>query len=157
MRWIKPALALTALITVFALFSPAASAGEDPTASQSDVGILATREGCTGTLFDRTHDGRIDVYVGYTSADGGTNCAWAEKHNGSTAQREDLGVSLYRCMAGTRDGAVDCWVDLGPASQRAPFYLYAGPVSLSPTAGRCIVVDTWYRGVYDHTKAGRCG
>ncbi|KJK56416.1 hypothetical protein [Saccharothrix sp. ST-888] len=108
-----------------------------PTASASSYG-------CSGNLVD-TYDiktnggtgtkyGELNLY--YSSANGGTNCAVAvDTHFGSGVTKYQ-GVWIWRCTAGSSAGDF-CEYDQSDYDD-GTFAWYAGPATVTGTAGRCI-------------------
>ncbi|WP_326844472.1 hypothetical protein OHB33_40635 (plasmid) [Streptomyces sp. NBC_01558] len=118
-------VALTSLATVTCLgfaVAPAASA-----APQGGYGCAGNQVGAHNI---KNTDGSTwgTIYVYYSSANGGTNCAVnvAKKYAG---QRHLLEV---RISQGNR-----------AEKQSGYFYEYAGPVSLTNTDGKCITLAGW--------------
>ncbi|WP_329102179.1 hypothetical protein OG792_23160 [Micromonospora sp. NBC_01699] len=85
--------------------------------------------------------GQVSVFVYYSSANGGTNCAWAQKNvNRTTA--EPLGIALYRCATGNPNAACN---PTAVDTDSGNFQYYAGPVRVTGTAGGCILIQVIYR------------
>ena len=89
-----------------------------------------------------THSSRISVFVSFSSASGGTNCVWAQKQT-NRGTPESMNLRLFRCSTGSPGSACNATaVDQDPGS----WSFFAGPVQLTNTAGRCIVVHVVYQG-----------
>jgi hypothetical protein len=105
---------------------------------------------CTGSQVGsyHTHGGQITVFVHYSSANGGTNCVWAQKNvNRGTAQWMELEAFGY-CRGN------EC---LTPQHDRGSFRYYAGPLTATHLAGRCIEVSVRYSGSWAHLGPFHCG
>lgn len=89
-----------------------------------------------------THGSAVSVFVNFSSASGGTNCVWAQKQtNRGTATT--MNVVLYRCSTGNPSSACNpTALDQDPGA----WQFFAGPVQLTGTAGRCIMVEVFYQG-----------
>lgn len=131
-----------ALIFGLSQFSAQAS-----TADSAEHGINLVREGCSSNHYHSvSHSGEtLRVYMGYSSASGGTNCAWVEK-TAHTGVRTDLAIRMGKCVAGNYNGRASCPLDGLWAVQDGDFFLYAGPVWKYGTASRCIWIQIAYRG-----------
>ncbi|MFY1669215.1 hypothetical protein ACN27G_04525 [Plantactinospora sp. WMMB334] len=105
---------------------------------------LSPRATCSGTELSPHRDaygGAISVFVSYSSANGGTNCVWAQK-NLNRDRAEHLEVFVGRCATGNPGYPCEPLVfdrDYGN------FQYYAGPAQITGTAGRCILVYVVYR------------
>ncbi|MER8073138.1 hypothetical protein ABTZ59_33250 [Streptomyces sp. NPDC094034] len=101
--------------------------------------------GCSGNLID-SYDVRTDggtkwgvAYLYYSTANGGTNCAAVVDTYWGTGTTKLMVANIWRCTAGTQPGGT-CYID--QQSHDDGYYTsYAGPVSVTGTANRCIHVD----------------
>ncbi|WP_030269543.1 hypothetical protein [Streptomyces sp. NRRL B-24484] len=106
----------------------------------------ASTYGCSGNLVD-SYDLKTDngtgtkygeLYLYYSSANGGTNCAAAvDTHFGSGVTKYQS-VFIWRCVAGTKAGEF-CDYDKSDSND-GTFAWYAGPAKITGTANRCIMV-----------------
>ncbi|MEU6076952.1 hypothetical protein [Micromonospora sp. NPDC047074] len=105
---------------------------------------LSPRASCAGTELSPHRDaygGAISVFVSYSSANGGTNCAWAQK-NLNRDKAEHMEVFIGRCATNNPGYPCEPLVfDRDPGT----YQYYAGPVQITGTAGRCIMVYVVYR------------
>ncbi|WP_431681335.1 hypothetical protein [Kitasatospora sp. KL5] len=129
----------------------------------------ATTYGCSGTLVDtydlKTNGGTGtkygEMYLYYSSADGGTNCAAAVDTHFASGVTKYQAVYIYRCVAGTKPGDF-CDYDRSDKNT-GNFTWYAGPAKITGTANRCIMLygrvdDPSNRAVADKsTLATHCG
>jgi hypothetical protein len=137
--------------------------GSDSGTLVSSARSTFSRGGCHATSMARTHNGEITVFVGYSPANGGTNCAFAVKRDGYTVA-QDLHVALHVCE--DDPGEVQYRQDCSNRSASEPgnaqwdggsFYHYAGPVFRTNTSGRCIYVQVYYQRSWRRTVNNRCG
>jgi FlaG/FlaF family flagellin (archaellin) len=95
--------------------------------------------GCSGSVIDSYAVGTLGkVYLYYSSADGGTNCAATVATTGTSVKKE-MYIRIAKCTQ-TSPGSV-CnipggWDDVDSGN----FYEYAGPASVTGTANNCIFV-----------------
>ncbi|MEO3742091.1 hypothetical protein [Plantactinospora sp. B5E13] len=98
---------------------------------------------CPGSELSPHRDffnGQVSVFVYYSSANGGTNCAWAQKNVGrGTAQYLNVGIGV--CPTGNPGFPCEP-VDFD--DDRNAWEYYAGPVRVDNTAGRCIMIWAEY-------------
>jgi len=148
--------ALTALVFAVGLVAPAspATAGTTPPPILNPPGSSP----CSGTLIDHYHrfNNAVTIYLYYSSANGGTNCAWAQKETRrGTADYMDIWIG--RCSTGNpsrcslEDNITWSEPDYGY------FRYYAGPVQITATAGRCIAIYVWYRESEGIVHPTHCG
>jgi hypothetical protein len=105
---------------------------------------LSPRPTCPGTELSPHLDaygGAISIFIYYSSADGGTNCAWAQK-NLNRDKSEHMEVFIGRC--GTGHATYPC-EPLVFDRDSGNYQYYAGPVQVTGTADRCILVYVVYR------------
>ncbi|MEU6918920.1 hypothetical protein [Streptomyces olindensis] len=101
--------------------------------------------GCSGNLIDTysvktdggTKWGVLNLY--YSTANGGTNCAAVVDTYWGTGTTKLMVVNIWKCRAGTTPGGT-CLIDQQDHDS-GNFSSYAGPVSVTGTASRCIHVD----------------
>ncbi|GAA3818788.1 hypothetical protein GCM10022206_66380 [Streptomyces chiangmaiensis] len=106
----------------------------------------ASGYGCSGSLIDsyavRTNGGTGTrygtLYLYYSTANGGTNCAVTVDTYFGTSVKKYMEVYIWRCVAGTTAGQF-CDSDQS-ANDTGNYYSYAGPRSVTGTASRCIMV-----------------
>jgi hypothetical protein len=124
------------------------------TSSASAHPILSPRASCPGGQLDH-HDffsGQISVFVHFSSASGGTNCAWAQK-NVRRGTAEPLNAFIIRCATGNPANPCNgTAVDQDPGN----WQFFSGPVQLTNTNNRCIVVGADYRGSTAQTAPHHC-
>ncbi len=105
---------------------------------------LSPGASCPGTELSPHRDaygGAISVFISYSSANGGTNCVWAQK-NLNRDRAERMEVFIGRCASGNPGFPCEPLVfDRDPGN----FQYYAGPAQITGTAGRCILVYVVYR------------
>jgi hypothetical protein len=125
-RILSGAAAVFALLISALVFAPSAS---------------AAGYGCSGNLIN-TYDvktsagtkyGQINLY--YSTADGGTNCAVVVDTYWGSNVVKSFYIGIQRCPAGTTAGTY-CTGTVIPDSGH--YYSYAGPVSVTSTADRCV-------------------
>ncbi|MEU8262972.1 hypothetical protein AB0C02_20370 [Micromonospora sp. NPDC048999] len=111
---------------------------------------LSPGASCPGTELSPHRDaygGAISVFIYYSSANGGTNCVWAQK-NLNRDKSESMDILVGRC--GTNNPGYPCEpivFDHDPGN----FQYYAGPVKVTGTASRCIIVSVTYRNLSSET------
>lgn len=117
-----------------------------PAASASGYGCSGSEVSHYNLYNGSTLWGVTHLY--YSTSAGGTNCAvTVDTHFGSSSAKY-MGVHLYLCRAGTTAGTPFCNWDVGD-TQDAFYYTYAGPVTITGTAGRCIEI-----GGFENNPAG---
>lgn len=133
--------ALTPVVAVLAVLLQALPA---------DAATLAT---CSGTrqehlpvMSGSTVVGYVDLY--YSSANNGTNCVRTVSAGPSAGVTKFMLAKVYRCTGGA--GSTNCSDGGGGFDRRdedkGRFASYAGPVSVTGTAGRCVSffgIITW--------------
>src|SRR5262245_35585761 len=103
------------------------------------VAILNPHPTCPGGLIDTYGvngpyaDGTVFLY--YSSANSGTNCAWFQRSN-NRGTPIYMYVHIMRCPAGAFPGDI-CSADVSQFDG-GNFKYYAGPVQVTGTASRCI-------------------
>ncbi|WP_100839609.1 hypothetical protein [Kitasatospora fiedleri] len=133
MRRTFSALAAAGLMLLGGIsLAPQASAADTYGCSGSLVGTydLKTDNG-TGTKYG-------ELYLYYSSANGGTNCAAAVDTHFASGVTKYQAVYLWRCVAGTHAGDF-CSYDQSD-SDDGNFTWYAGPAKVTGTANRCVMV-----------------
>ncbi|MFD6193630.1 hypothetical protein [Streptomyces sp. NPDC060275] len=129
------------LSTLFAVFAMLASG----IAFAPNASAAASAYGCSGNLVG-TYDvrtgggtkyGVINVY--YSSANGGTNCAAVVDTYWGTGTTKNMIASIWKCKAGTVPGGGTCSIDTQD-NDNGYYSWYAGPVTVTGTASRCISV-----------------
>lgn len=113
--------------------------------AQADVSIAVTREGCTANHHHAVPGYNLRVYMGYSSADNGTNCAWVEKTSG-TSVRTPLGIGMAKCVSAAYNGRYSCPITGTWSFAHDNYFLYAGPVWQRGTNGKCIWIEVAYQG-----------
>ncbi|KXK62426.1 hypothetical protein AWW66_08230 [Micromonospora rosaria] len=103
---------------------------------------------CAGSRVGGYHlyseDTTLSLFVYYSPANGGTNCVWVQKeqNTGTRGTPEWMYVSIARCATNNPN---NCGTRSGRDTDSGNFQYYAGPVTTSSTASRCIVIDVAYR------------
>ncbi|CAM3910112.1 Secreted protein [Nocardiopsis gilva] len=116
---------------------------------------LSPRAYCSGIELSPHRDalgGAISIFISYSSANGGTNCAWAQK-NVNRDKSEPLTLFLGVCPTGDPRNPCE---PIGK-SDFGNFRYYAGPVEINDTAGRCIMVSVRYHGYTEDFGPMHCG
>lgn len=104
--------------------------------ADSSVAAAAAATGCPGSLVNQAANayGELDLYYSATSA--GTTCA-KMVHQGSTyGVASDTMVNVIKCKQ-TVPGNLCTAALIGP-SDEGNYAYYAGPVSITGTAGHCV-------------------
>ncbi|MGW1711407.1 hypothetical protein ACWCP8_39780 [Streptomyces sp. NPDC002206] len=101
--------------------------------------------GCSGNLID-TYDVKTSngvkygvVYLYYSTANGGTNCAVTVDTYFGTSTSKDMSIFIGRCAAGSSAGS-SCFQDQY-TSDTGNYSWYAGPRSVTGTANRCVTLN----------------
>jgi hypothetical protein len=134
-RGAATAAALTALVATMSVALTASPASAHTKLSPSPS--------CPGGELTHYHrfSNQVSIFVFFSSASGGTNCVWAQKQT-NRGTPETMNVVLYRCATGNPGAACN------PTALDQDFgqwEFYAGPVQLTNTSGRCIMIDVFYR------------
>ncbi|GMK55418.1 hypothetical protein CspeluHIS016_0204740 [Cutaneotrichosporon spelunceum] len=136
--------------TFLALFAAAAAIAAPAEHEERDLENrdLEGRALCPGTLIDGPRtilNGAGTLRVYYTTASGGTNCAYVTNDTGAKA---NMKLTLWD----TSDPKYRSSIDEGS------FFSYAGPVKLSTMANRCMQVRVTINGQsWQSMKAWHCG
>ncbi|WP_409470910.1 hypothetical protein [Streptomyces sp. HC307] len=124
------------MLATFALFIGGMAIA--PTAS-------AAGYGCSGNLID-TYNVKTSsvvkygvVYLYYSTADGGTNCAVTVDTYFGTSTTKHMAIFIGRCAAGSTPGSA-CSQDQY-TSDSGNYTWYAGPRSVTGTANRCVTLN----------------
>lgn len=115
--------------SLFALLAAAMVAAAPLDAPEIDERSIEERAICSGTLIDGPRsilDGKGTLYTYYSTANGGTNCAYV---NNNTGKQTYMSITL--------DDTTDC---KRSDSDSGSFYQYAGKVSLPGMATHCMQV-----------------
>lgn len=99
---------------------------------------------CAGGQVGHYHrfGGDVTIFIDFTNAGGGTNCAWAQKQT-SRGTEQFMNISIRRCATGNPNAACNATaLDQDPGD----WEYYAGPVRVDNAAGKCIMVRVFYRG-----------
>jgi hypothetical protein len=178
-RWIKLVVAVAVTAVSSLVIGPGASAApQGDTATDLSAwepqliyqglaplppgATSVTRDGCTAPS---SHIHRyvaaytsqvLDLGDGYSSANGGTNCAWVQKVGGTQGERSLLGIRVSRCATVPVGGDCESAGDWDTDSDR--YYQYAGAVSVGRTDGRCVLIETkYFVDFWSNQLAHRCG
>ncbi|MER5682243.1 hypothetical protein [Streptomyces sp. NPDC002205] len=84
-----------------------------------------------------TKYGVINLY--YSTANGGTNCAVVVDTYWGTGTTKNMIANIWKCKAGTTPGGSTCPIDTQD-NDNGYYSSYAGPVTVTGTAPRCISV-----------------
>lgn len=129
-RWVVVVAALAA--TVMAFPGPATAADNMPGSPPSSCsGSLLSGFPITKTSGSKT----LKLYVYYSSASGGTNCAIVRKSGSWYGQSTDLKVYVWK----TTSGKYAAWPNA--AYDRGNYQYYAGAAYITGTNGKCISVE----------------
>ncbi|MDO0934664.1 hypothetical protein QQY66_24380 [Streptomyces sp. DG2A-72] len=101
--------------------------------------------GCSGNLID-TYDVKTSggvkygvVYLYYSTANGGTNCAVTVDTYFGTSTTKHMAIFIGRCAAGSVEGQ-SCSQDQY-TSDSGRYTSYAGPRSVTGAASRCVTLN----------------
>jgi hypothetical protein len=149
------AVALTFAGLTFAAAPAAQAAGYGCDGTQIDSYAVKTS---TGTTYGY-------LYLYYSSANGGTNCAVTVDTYFGSGVKKWMEVNIYRCVAGKKAGQRCDIIDTfdGSNSDFGNYYSYAGPRSVTGTASRCIMVEgridnpSGTNSAFARTLATHCG
>ncbi|WP_157848309.1 hypothetical protein [Streptomyces exfoliatus] len=102
--------------------------------------------GCSGSLVDtynvNTTSGTTygKIYLYYSTSNGGTNCAVVVDTYFGSSTLKDMYIHIMRCPASTTPGSI-CAADGANPVDADRYYTYAGPVSVTSMAGRCVRIS----------------
>jgi hypothetical protein len=99
-------------------------------------------------------NGQISAFLYFSSVANGTNCVWAQK-NVNRGTPESLNIRLEVCATG--NPANPCNPGVHWDDDPGQWQYYAGPVTLSNAAGKCIVIRVTYRGQTGSRGPFHCG
>lgn len=123
--------ALTAVLLAAGL-----AVGATPAAAHTK---LSPSPSCPGGEIRHGHEtfsqGTVTVFIDFSSANGGTNCAWGQKQF-ARGTPTSMNLQLARCATGNPNNACNPTAIVGDPGN---WSYYVGPVSVSSAAGRCIM------------------
>ncbi|WP_326608898.1 hypothetical protein OG949_00515 [Streptomyces scopuliridis] len=105
------------------------------------AGAATAAYGCGGSLIDSYPMKRGSstwgyVYLYYSTASNGTNCAVAVDTRFGTGTTKYMAISINRCVAGAQPGS---WCNTDALDHdEGEFTTYAGPAKVTGTAARCV-------------------
>ncbi|MEJ3749179.1 hypothetical protein WEI85_38690 [Actinomycetes bacterium KLBMP 9797] len=152
-RWSRTRTLVGACLTAV-LVATTLVATSSPAAAHTK---LSPRGYCSGTELTPHRDaygGAISVFISYSSANGGTNCVWAQK-NLNRHLNEYMEVFIGECATGNPGYPCE---PLNFARDPGYYNYYAGPRSITGTAGNCLLVYVKYRNLGEERWSGiHCG
>ncbi|WP_329108723.1 hypothetical protein OG792_08765 [Micromonospora sp. NBC_01699] len=140
MPWSKTRPLIGAILAAILVAATLAVTGSPASAHTK----LSPGASCSGTELSPHRDaygGAISVFISYSSANGGTNCVWAQK-NLNRDKSEHMEVFIGKCPTGNSGNACEPLVFDRDSGN---FQYYAGPAQVTGTADRCILVYVVYR------------